>query len=1330
MIIRRSSTDRNMCSYMKMHGLAKRLPNSRFRMRMQMIPQCESIDTSTSIVNNSVPLRNFQQEYIHSSADHLNNDRHIKVISRNLKISQNSILWWLLLIILYTSVVAVVKGQELSQLFLGSYPSQSRFLNFAGKSQRDIVVRLTKNLTEDTPVGTLIATFRAEDKDSMTHNLTFRINRQTDPKRQFSIDQSGSLCVAQRLDREEIPKYNLVVEAFDSAGNVGFQTIEIYVQDVNDNAPVPYTIPNPCVFMENTDPTMQPTCEIRAYDPDTIENGPPFMMKLASDFKFGAYLNVVYNKNGDNGNGSMTVTAKQRLDREAEFPGKQLEIPIILKDSGGLQSERSVYIIIGDENDSPMRDGEMTIFVNSYLGHLGKTVIGRVYVEDKDDWDLPDKVFSWAAGKSLPGFSLAINGEITMDANMPPRTYQMIANVVDKRRNEKAQGVVNVIIKKVPAAAFENQGAIRIMLSPNGLHSPDSFIRIDSTGSSPMSRFVNKMNEYLDGNSELDVFSIKQDQMVLQNYAPTVLDVRFSAHGTPYKSPILLNGLIAQYRSELEHAIGATIVSAGIDMCKFTVCDKGCQTVHHANEEGIVVSANQTVVVGVNAWSNDTCICPIFTPPSSCQPNLCLNSGVCHNTYPGFFCECRNNFLKGLRCQGTTRSFDGEGFAWFKPVPACTSLNISLQFLTRQANGLLLYNGPMGRDNNTDYKDYVIIRLVGGRIQADFMFNGIVANPIQIPGSDTLNDGKWHTVTLSQDGKIIELVIDNCYTIVPIGTGDKIIRIDDSSCRRVKITADDDERLNVVTPLQIGGVAPLSGNDRYPGIVTAFAMNFKGCIRDLVVNNELYDLGVPDYASEEHSQIGCQLTDGACGLNDISGPYCIHGECISDLVSNVPKCLCDPGYGGDRCDSLFKWVEFGPGSFVEYDVKVGLEDKTTNVDLLFLPGKANAGTGELGFASAGEKYISTSIENYSPTAKFDFSSSPGATVSGTSVELQLTDLHLQDNISYWMQLSRNPFRASLSIDGVYHNVLPLNPLKIPYQIDINELFLGALNVQSAKGFRGCVGTFRWQHINLPLMKSDELSSDDHSQSDSDSIISVKQSKGVENGCSQRKTCANVGFAYCGGSFVCVDFWKGPFCTCPEGAQVLLGVNGELIGCGETLAVSSLGISSPAIILILICLILLIMMVLLMIVYTRRHTPPFEPVRPEELNRDNLRPYDIEGGGEADNDQYNITNLRKPVMPIEENGINGYAQPVYPMQRSPIDDKLNNRIKNLEADPDATAPYDELRIYDDEGDNISRITLESLESNDDAIPSGNLDQEIEKWGPRFNNLADIYGKREK
>lgn len=78
----------------------------------------------------------------------------------------------LLLTVLLVLMPLAYAQPELSLPF-GVGLGQSRFMNFAGSSTRDnIRVVLFKNVTEDIPVGEILATFRAEDKTSLTYNLT------------------------------------------------------------------------------------------------------------------------------------------------------------------------------------------------------------------------------------------------------------------------------------------------------------------------------------------------------------------------------------------------------------------------------------------------------------------------------------------------------------------------------------------------------------------------------------------------------------------------------------------------------------------------------------------------------------------------------------------------------------------------------------------------------------------------------------------------------------------------------------------------------------------------------------------------------------------------------------------------------------------------------------------------------------------------------------------------------------------------------------------------------------------------------------------------------
>jgi len=124
-----------------------------------------------------------------------------------------------------------------------------------------------------------------------------------------------------------------------------------------------------------------------------------------------------------------------------------------------------------------------------------------------------------------------------------------------------------------------------------------------------------------------------------------------------------------------------------------------------------------------------------------------------------------------------------------------------------------------------------------------------------------------------------------------------------------------------------------------------------------------------------------------------------------------------------------------------------------------------------------------------------------------------------------------------------------------------------------------VGDYRFNELQMPL-----------DQKDQGNQVAIKNAMGVkvDDHCENVvPTCASSKLQVldevthpkhllqCVEPLVCMDLWKGPFCTCPEGTMPNLGDNGQVQGCNAVLAVRKLGITNWAIMAIIVCLILLL-----------------------------------------------------------------------------------------------------------------------------------------------------------
>ncbi|KRT83191.1 Cadherin [Oryctes borbonicus] len=674
-----------------------------------------------------------------------------------------------------------------------------------------------RNITgilEETVYTDCIITLEAWDPDIRNREDPQHIVYQVDEKyRHFlEVDENGCVKLTKPLDRDKpdgSPSYQAFIIAYDdnNGPNAQQQSAEIFIilDDINDNAP--FLTTTTVVWNEHQEPGKITTLE--ADDYDSPENGPPFIFAFADGV--GEDIKLGFEIRGDE------LFALVEFDREKQ---KFYDLLINITDSGiPPQSGGSLLrVIIGDINDNPAGDGKSEIFVYNYESSAPDVQIGRVFVEDLDDWDLPDKVFQWATGPH-EFFNLnSDNGTLTMLHGTPANEYILEFKVTEESaliERHTVSAIVNVTVRDIPREAVVKSGSMRLSMMD-----AETFVaRIH--GVSPKDVLHEQLLQILNVTRDnIDIFTVLSN-----SYSDSVFDVRFSAHGSPYYAAERLNSKVSLHVSQLESKVGVRIDMISISECFLeNVCDAGSSCSDHLDisEVPATVFTNRTSFVGVNAVIRPVCDCRPFDVYERCH-----NGGTYieeKNT-----CICAPEY-EGPNCEALAIGFKGNGWAMYPSFEACNATRITLEVTADEDDGLIFYVGPMSLHPNPLVTDFMSLELKGG-FPVIYLNYGSDTREISLR-TKKLTDGSSHTISISMKSTEVSISVDDCHR---------------SDCVTYGHPPGSNGLLNVNGPLQVGGtredmhqVAEFLKWNHIPS-----PKGFVGCIRNFTYNEQLYNLGVP-----------------------------------------------------------------------------------------------------------------------------------------------------------------------------------------------------------------------------------------------------------------------------------------------------------------------------------------------------------------------------------------------------------------------------------------------------------------------------------------------------
>ncbi|KAJ8383115.1 hypothetical protein SKAU_G00038930 [Synaphobranchus kaupii] len=179
---------------------------------------------------------------------------------------------------LYNLYVSVSDG-----VFRASATVRLRVISANSHSPTFPQIEYVVELSESSPVGTLVTEIKAIDEDAGTYGRVTYYIVNGFAKERFSVNEDGQIFTVERVDREKPTEKVIPISlmAKDGGGKVAFCTVTVVLTDVNDNAPQ---------FL---------AAEYRASVASDAQRGTTVVKIIASDMDEGTNADITYSIEAD-----------------------------------------------------------------------------------------------------------------------------------------------------------------------------------------------------------------------------------------------------------------------------------------------------------------------------------------------------------------------------------------------------------------------------------------------------------------------------------------------------------------------------------------------------------------------------------------------------------------------------------------------------------------------------------------------------------------------------------------------------------------------------------------------------------------------------------------------------------------------------------------------------------------------------------------------------------------------------------------------------------------------------------------------------------------------